>query len=77
MAKARGVELANGKEAKALLEAKGLEADRGNEAAPKTKESELVKPQAMALVKKASSGKVADPSVSQPACKEDPPPTKA
>ena len=33
-----------GKEAKALLEAKGPKAYRGKEASPKTKESEPVKP---------------------------------
>ena len=42
------MEVAKGKEAKALLEAKGLEADRGREVAHKTKGFELVKPQAVA-----------------------------
>ena len=40
--------MAKGKEAKALLEAKGLEADRGKEVAPKIKGSELVKLKVMA-----------------------------
>ena len=44
----QGVEVAKGKEAKALLEAKGLEADWGREVAHKTKGFELVKPQAVA-----------------------------
>nr|POE75377.1 hypothetical protein CFP56_60788 [Quercus suber] len=63
----QGVKVAKGKEAKALLEAKGSKADQGKEAAPKTKGSELVKPQVMPQYKKASLGKVADPPVSQPA----------
>ena len=53
-----------GKEAKTLLETKGLEADRGKEATPKMKESKLVNPQAVAQEKKATSGKAADPLVS-------------
>ena len=73
----QGVEVAKGKEAKALPEAKGLEANRGKEVAPKTKGSELVKPQAVAQEKKASSSKAADPPISQLASKEDPPPAKA
>ena len=44
----QGVEVAKGKEAKALLEAKDLEADQGKEIAPKIKESESVKPQFVA-----------------------------
>ena len=44
----QGVEVAKGKEAKALLEAKGLEADRGREVAHKTKGFKPVKPQAVA-----------------------------
>ena len=40
--------MAKGKEAKALPEAKGLEADRGKEVALKTKGSELVKLKVMA-----------------------------
>lgn len=73
----RGLEGAKGKEAEALLKAKDLEADLGKDAAPKKKEFEPVKPQAVALEKKASSGKTADPPVSQPTRKrEDPPPTK-
>ena len=42
------MEVAKGKEAKALLEAKGLEANRGREVAHKTKGFEPVKPQALA-----------------------------
>ena len=44
----QGVEVAKGKEAKALLEAKDLEADQGKEIAPKIKEFESVKPQFVA-----------------------------
>ena len=40
--------MAKGKKAKALLEAKGSEADQGREAAHKTKGSEPVKPQTVA-----------------------------
>lgn len=40
--------MAKGKEAKALLEAKDLEADQGKEIAPKIKEFESVKPQFVA-----------------------------
>ena len=69
--------MAKGKKAKALPEAKGPKANRGKEAAPKTKASESVKPQAVAQEKKANSGKAANPSVSQLASKEDPPPAKA
>ena len=71
-----GVEVAKGKEAgqgKARPKDKG----KGKEAAPKIKEFKLVKPQAMAQEKKATLGKVADPYVSQPVNKENPPPTKA
>ena len=68
--------MAKGKEAKALLEAKGLKADQGKEAAPKIKESEPIKPQGMVQEKKASSGKATDPPVSQPTGKKDPPPVK-
>ena len=42
------MEVAKRKEAKALPEAKGPAADRGKEATPKTKGSELVKPYTMA-----------------------------
>ena len=44
----QGVKVAKGKEAKALLEAKDLEADQGKEIAPKITESESVKPQVVA-----------------------------
>lgn len=71
------VEGAKGKETKALPKAKDLEADLGKEAAPNKKESESVKLQAVALEKKASSGKTANPSISHPTGKkEDPPPAK-
>ena len=40
----QGVEVAKGKEAKALPKAKDLEANRGKEAAPKTKGSKPVNP---------------------------------
>ena len=56
--------MAKGKEAEVLPKAKNLEADPGKEAAPKKKESKLVKPQAVALEKKASLSKAADPPVS-------------
>ena len=58
------MEVAKGKEVKALPEAKGPEADWGKEVAPKTKRSKPVKPQVVAQEKKASSGKAADPHVS-------------
>ena len=63
-----------GKEAKTLPETKGPKADKGKEAVPKVKESEPVKPQAVAQEKKAISGKDTEPPVSQPASKEDLPP---
>ena len=71
------MEVAKNKEAKALPEAKGPEANRGKKAAPKTKESEPVKPQAMAQVKKANLGKAVDPPIPQPTRKKDPPLSKA
>ena len=66
-----------GKKAKIVPKTKGPEVDQGKEVAPKTKESKLVKPHAVAQEKKAASGKAANPPVSRPASKEDPPPTKA
>lgn len=56
-------EKGKGKEAKTLLETKGPKADPCKEAVSKEKESELVKPQAVASEKKATSGKAADPLV--------------
>nr|POE76684.1 hypothetical protein CFP56_76376 [Quercus suber] len=63
-----------GKEAKTLPESKGPEDVQGKDAAPKTKGSEPVKPQAVAQEKKTTSGKTTDSTISQPASKEDPPP---
>ena len=71
-----GVEVAKGKEA-SQGKARPKDKGKGKEAAPKIKESEPVKPQAVAQEKKATLGKVANPNVSQPVNKEDPPPAKA
>nr|POE86107.1 hypothetical protein CFP56_02474 [Quercus suber] len=76
---AKGKGASHGKEvsqAKPLLETKGLMADQGKETISKTKKSELVKPQAVAQEKKATSSKAADPLVPQPVNKEDPRPTQ-
>nr|POE55981.1 hypothetical protein CFP56_62811 [Quercus suber] len=53
-----------GKEAKTLPENKGPEDVQGKDAAPKTKGSELVKPQAVAREKKTTSGKATDSTIS-------------
>nr|POF27446.1 hypothetical protein CFP56_08784 [Quercus suber] len=58
-------------------ETKGPKVDRGKEATPKIKESKLVKSHVVAQEKKATFGKAANPSVSQPASKKDPPLAKA
>ena len=66
-----GMEVAKGKktgQSRARPEDKG----KGKEAAPKAKESEPTKPQAVAQEKKAD-----DPPILPSVSKEDPPPTKA
>ena len=64
--------MAKGKEA-GQSRAKPKDKGKGKEVAPKSKEFESAKPQAMAQEKK----KAANPLVPQPVSKEDPPPPKA